>query len=332
MRTRYWTRCLLACLGLLLAGGVGCTQNGIHATSEGELTEPDTTGTTTQAGSRAGTKQSADAQSRAGGVREQELTSQDLGTFGNGGSGDDPFASSGRGQGDASSGGAMSLDPDGRAGSGVGAGPGGRSGGGGFIGAEGQEAGEGLEGETGFGPAGESLESFPEVGTGDAGSSGDALRGFESVEPDGGLAEDRVEQGTMIAKAEPSEAFQSQLDSLAEERRRAVSGDLRDIFFRYDSWGISDDAKELLRRNAGWLEANPSSQLLVEGHCDERGSSAYNLVLGDKRARAVRNYLIELGVNSSRLRMVSYGEERPFCRDPTDTCHQLNRRSHFVLQ
>ena len=96
----------------------------------------------------------------------------------------------------------------------------------------------------------------------------------------------------------------------AEQAASAAAG-LRDVFFGYDSWTISEDGRQALTRDAEWMKSNPSALVKVEGHCDERGTSAYNLVLGEKRAKAVRNYLVELGVSANRLSVVSYGKERP---------------------
>ncbi len=158
------------------------------------------------------------------------------------------------------------------------------------------------------------------------------LGGFEQLEPGEVPAEDRVEDGLNVAKVEPSDAFEFQIDSLEQDRASKATAELEDVFFRYDSWRILEDAKESLRRDAVWLRGHPGSRLMVEGHCDERGSSAYNLVLGEKRAKAVRNYLAELGVRSFRVNVVSYGEERPFCSEPTDMCYQLNRRGHLFLE
>ena len=85
-------------------------------------------------------------------------------------------------------------------------------------------------------------------------------------------------------------------------------------------------------RDAEWMKSNSSSQIKVEGHCDERGTSAYNLVLGEKRAKAARNYLVELGVGANRLSVVSYGKERPSCNEHTEACYQQNRRGHLALK
>jgi peptidoglycan-associated lipoprotein len=108
-------------------------------------------------------------------------------------------------------------------------------------------------------------------------------------------------------------------------------GYLKDAFFDYDQSDLRDDARTALASNAEWLKRYPSIQILIEGHCDERGTSAYNLALGDRRANASRDYLDSLGVTASRVRTVSYGKERPFCTESTEDCWQQNRRSHFVI-
>ena len=177
-----------------------------------------------------------------------------------------------------------------------------------------------------------SQEPFPSFDGGGSESGSSSLGGFGGIEPGQTPLEDRVEDGTMIAKVEPSESYQAQMEALRQEREGSTAGELKDIFFRYDSWRISEDARESLRDNAAWLRANPSRQLMVEGHCDERGSGAYNLVLGEKRAKAVQNYLLELGIGPERVSVVSYGKERPFCHERNETCYQLNRRGHFALR
>ena len=108
-------------------------------------------------------------------------------------------------------------------------------------------------------------------------------------------------------------------------------GYLQDAFFDYDQSDLRDDARTALSANAEWLKRYPSIQVLIEGHCDERGTSAYNLALGDRRANAARDYLDSLGVAASRVRTVSYGKERPFCTESTEDCWQQNRRGHFVI-
>src|SRR5262245_10026192 len=95
---------------------------------------------------------------------------------------------------------------------------------------------------------------------------------------------------------------------------------------------ISEEGRQILARNAEWLRAHNNAQIKVEGHCDERGSSTYNFVLAEKRAKAVRNYLVDLGIKGDRLTVVSYGKERPFCNDRSESCYQQNRRGHIVIK
>jgi peptidoglycan-associated lipoprotein len=108
-------------------------------------------------------------------------------------------------------------------------------------------------------------------------------------------------------------------------------GYLQDAYFDYDQADLRDDARSALSANAEWLKKYPSIQILIEGHCDERGTSAYNLALGDRRANAARDYVASLGISAARVRTVSYGKERPFCTESSETCWQQNRRAHFVI-
>jgi peptidoglycan-associated lipoprotein len=107
---------------------------------------------------------------------------------------------------------------------------------------------------------------------------------------------------------------------------------LADIFFDYDQHSIRRDAQSTLSANAAWINSKPGKAIVIEGHCDERGSQAYNLVLGEKRARTVKRYLEDLGVPAARLKTTSYGELRPFCKERDESCYQQNRRAHFVAQ
>ncbi|OQW32210.1 MAG: hypothetical protein A4E19_19430 [Nitrospira sp. SG-bin1] len=135
----------------------------------------------------------------------------------------------------------------------------------------------------------------------------------------------------MIAKAD-SGAASRQLAEIRAEQVASVRAGLRDVFFAYDSFSITDEGRHALAGNAEWARSNPNSQLKIEGHCDERGTSAYNLVLGEKRAKAVRNYLVELGVSPAHLSVVSYGKERPFCTEHSESCYSQNRRGHLVVK
>jgi peptidoglycan-associated lipoprotein len=107
---------------------------------------------------------------------------------------------------------------------------------------------------------------------------------------------------------------------------------LADVFFDFDRFAIRQDAQATLEANARWLKTVNGRKVLVEGHCDERGTVEYNLVLGEKRAQSVKQYLQELGVPASQIQITSFGKERPFCTEHSDACWQQNRRAHFVLQ
>jgi peptidoglycan-associated lipoprotein len=175
--------------------------------------------------------------------------------------------------------------------------------------------------------------NFPDTSMQSGGGSG--LRGLDK-----NPSEERVGNGTgggagagsLLAKADTSETAGRQLDEIRAEQAASAAAGLRDIFFGYDSWTISDDQRQALNRDADWMKSNPGAVVKVEGHCDERGTSAYNLVLGEKRAKAVRNYLVELGISANRLSVVSYGKERPSCLDHAESCYQQNRRGHLVVK
>ncbi|MGH7181353.1 MAG: peptidoglycan-associated lipoprotein Pal [Nitrospiraceae bacterium] len=110
------------------------------------------------------------------------------------------------------------------------------------------------------------------------------------------------------------------------------SNPLGDVFFDFDQFQLRRDAMPVLDANASWLRTNGNKAVLIEGHCDERGTLAYNLVLGEKRARTAKKYLQDLGVPVSQLQIISYGETRPSCKEQNETCYQENRRAHFVTQ
>lgn len=106
---------------------------------------------------------------------------------------------------------------------------------------------------------------------------------------------------------------------------------LEDVFFDYDKHALSAAAKSTLSKNADQLKSAESVMITIEGHCDERGTNAYNLALGEKRAKAAMDYLRSLGVNASRVKTVSYGEERPFSSGSNESAWSKNRRAHFVI-
>ena len=108
-------------------------------------------------------------------------------------------------------------------------------------------------------------------------------------------------------------------------------GLVRDAFFEFNESTLSSNAQDALTTSANWLKQNPNYNVLIEGHCDERGTEQYNLALGDRRASIARDYLITLGVDAGRIRTVSYGEERPFDTGHTEEAWAVNRRAHLVL-
>ena len=106
--------------------------------------------------------------------------------------------------------------------------------------------------------------------------------------------------------------------------------EVRDAYFDYASAELRADTRQALQRTADFLKNYPQARVTIEGHCDERGSTEYNLALGDRRANAVKQYLVSLGVPPERLTSTSWGKEKPFCMESTESCWQQNRRGHFV--
>ena len=107
---------------------------------------------------------------------------------------------------------------------------------------------------------------------------------------------------------------------------------LKDVFFDFDRSNIRNEQKVALDDNAGWLKANTGARILVEGHCDERGTAEYNLALGERRAKAVKDYLVGAGITPDRVSTISYGKERPFVLGHDESAWKWNRRAHFVVQ
>ena len=106
---------------------------------------------------------------------------------------------------------------------------------------------------------------------------------------------------------------------------------LGDVFFGYDRSEISEEGRATLQKNLEWLRKWTSTRVLVEGHCDNRGTPEYNLALGEQRAAAVRDYLVSLGLPADRVTIVSKGEEQPFCNEDNESCWSQNRRGHFLI-
>jgi peptidoglycan-associated lipoprotein len=130
-----------------------------------------------------------------------------------------------------------------------------------------------------------------------------------------------------VAKVMPQEP--EKVEITTETLEEALS----DIYFDYDRFLIREDAMALLKANAHLLTAKfAEKNIVIEGHCDERGTQSYNMVLGEARANAVKTFLEDLGISSDKLEVVSYGKDKPFCREQTEECWQENRRGHFVIK
>lgn len=142
----------------------------------------------------------------------------------------------------------------------------------------------------------------------------------------GGEAETQAEQVATPPVAEAA-AGETTKASAAE-----IPALLTTIYFNYDSSTLSDESRDRLAGHAAYLQKNPSSRLLIEGHCDERGSDEYNLALGEKRARAAWQYLVTMGVPSGRLDVVSYGKEKPADPGHDEGAWSKNRRDEFVIR
>jgi peptidoglycan-associated lipoprotein len=180
------------------------------------------------------------------------------------------------------------------------------------------------DGETGAGAAQNGANSnFPGMGRG---GSGGGLSGF-SQNP----SEERLGKIGDIASLSSSGMSARQRAEITKEEKAAIEAGLQDVFFKYDQWILSDAGMEALNLDAQWLKEHPGTVMKIEGHCDERGTADYNVVLGDKRAKAARSYLIESGVAPKQVVIVSYGKARPFCTDPAESCYQQNRRGHVLL-
>jgi peptidoglycan-associated lipoprotein len=110
------------------------------------------------------------------------------------------------------------------------------------------------------------------------------------------------------------------------------SQNVKDVYFEYDKSDVRADQQVSLQADVQFLSQHPNVNFIIEGHCDERGSTEYNIALGDKRATAVKNALVAAGVNASRIKTISYGKEKPFCTESNEACWQQNRRGHFVYQ
>ncbi|HEY1469915.1 MAG TPA: peptidoglycan-associated lipoprotein Pal [Candidatus Acidoferrum sp.] len=128
---------------------------------------------------------------------------------------------------------------------------------------------------------------------------------------------------TVNAAAPVTEPKTSSIDELFLQ-------EVADAYFDYDSAELRPDARQAIQKDAAFFKQYPTMRVTIEGHCDERGSTEYNLALGQRRANAVMQYLVSLGIPESRLNATSWGKEKPFCMEATEACYAKNRRGHFV--
>ncbi|TKB83194.1 MAG: hypothetical protein E8D44_08065 [Nitrospira sp.] len=158
-----------------------------------------------------------------------------------------------------------------------------------------------------------------------------------SIEPpaESDLSRTQETRTNQIPSQTPESILPSESPALLQDRASVMIPDstgLRDIYFDFDQYRIRPDAQAVLERNGQWIRNAFGKSLLIEGHCDERGTLAYNLVLGEKRAKSAKQYLENLGIPSSRLHTTSYGEVKPACNEHNEGCWRYNRRAHFVVQ
>jgi peptidoglycan-associated lipoprotein len=140
----------------------------------------------------------------------------------------------------------------------------------------------------------------------------------------GGTADSTVRVTVGAAPPPPPPATNATLEEMFMK-------EVQDAYFDLDKADIRSDARAALAKTGDFLRNYPQVKVVVEGHCDERGSTEYNLALGDRRAAAVKQYLVSLGIGADRMSTVSYGKEKPFCTESNEDCWQRNRRGHFVM-
>ncbi|MDE2058538.1 MAG: peptidoglycan-associated lipoprotein Pal [candidate division NC10 bacterium] len=148
----------------------------------------------------------------------------------------------------------------------------------------------------------------------------------EAAPPVGAAAEEKAAE--VVPPPVTPQPETAQAAGAAEEK----ASPLQDIFFDFDRSSIRADMKKSLAENVLWLKANPTASIIIEGHCDERGTVEYNQGLGQRRAASIKNYLVAAGISAKRITVISYGKERPFAQGHDESAWKWNRRAHFVLQ
>jgi len=157
-------------------------------------------------------------------------------------------------------------------------------------------------------------------------------------------AKKTVKSDTDVTKASEEESVEAaKKRAIEEERLREEEAQRRiiaarneflneDIYFEFDRYDLIPSAQDVLRKKAAWLRSNSGVSVFIEGHCDERGTNEYNLALGDRRAESAKSFLLNLGIASSRLTTISYGEEQPVDPGHNEEAWEKNRRAHFVIE
>ena len=163
-----------------------------------------------------------------------------------------------------------------------------------------------------------------------------ALLGASAPAPTGGAEVQAApaSPAPAVAAAEPTPAPVTAAPEPARPAPKdfAAIDALKPIHFDFDKYDIRPGDRRILDANAAWLKQNNNQLVLIEGHCDERGTNEYNQVLGERRAKAAMNYLVSRGIAASRMTMISYGEERPQCTEHTESCWEQNRRAEFLVK
>ena len=134
------------------------------------------------------------------------------------------------------------------------------------------------------------------------------------------------------AAAPPAPAPPAPAPPPARPAEFMANPNLNNIYFDFDKYNIRPGDAKILDANAAWLKSNPNNLVLIEGHCDERGTAEYNLALGERRAKSAMNYLVAQGVQANRITIISYGKERPVCTESTEACWAKNRRDAFLTK
>lgn len=146
------------------------------------------------------------------------------------------------------------------------------------------------------------------------------------TKPEVEVKEEIVKEVVRTDKAVKEEQLQESAVSLTDEEALI----LKDVLFDFDKYNVRHDARPVLDAIASYLK-NKRKSIVIEGHCDDRGTNEYNLALGERRAKSVRDYLSSLGVSQAGMSFITYGEEKPLCTEQNESCWQKNRRAHFVV-